>query len=132
MHPNLAKREKKLKKIFDRIDDFLEEKYSGRYPLHPARSERGATSSKSSDGLFSIGAAYSLGIGSPCGAGYVIEIKTATLSEVPQNIKLEIEEYVQEMVGEGLAAEFPEEKFEVVKDGNVYRIVGDMNLGDLY
>mgnify|MGYP000405700278 CR=1 FL=1 len=42
--------ESRLKRVFDRVDDYLEEKYGNRYPLHPARPARGATSSKSQDG----------------------------------------------------------------------------------
>ena len=51
--------ERKLKRVFDDIDDYLEEKYGHLYTLHPARAERGETSNKEQDGLFNVGATFS-------------------------------------------------------------------------
>ena len=68
-HESLDIWEHKLKSIFDKIDDFLEEKYGKLYELHPRRAKVGKTSNKEHDGLFNIGASYSLGFGSKYGAG---------------------------------------------------------------
>ena len=69
--------EKKLKRVFDSIDDHLENKYGARYRLHPTRPRRGTTSNKEHDGLFRVGAAFSAGFGSKHGRGYVVEIRMA-------------------------------------------------------
>lgn len=130
-HENLEKWEQKLKKIFDKIDDFLEKNYGELYELHPRRASAGETSNKEQDGLFNVGASYSLGPGSKFGAGYVIEIKFATMEKVPDNVKEEICSVVVEKLKSELPVVFPERHLNVKRDGNIYKIVGDFNLGEL-
>jgi hypothetical protein len=129
-HRRLISWEKKLKRIFDRIDDHLEEKYGKVYPLHPARAKKGATSNKEQDGLFNVGASYSLGVGSKHGAGYVIEVRLATLSSVSEDIRHQIEEEVVQMLKKELPRSFPKRVLHVERDRNVYKIYGDLSLGE--
>ena len=68
-HPKMMEWDKKLKAIFDRIDDKLEDRYGELFPLHPTRAERGTTSNKESDGLFNVGASFTAGYGSKLGRG---------------------------------------------------------------
>ena len=42
-NPKIKEWENTLRKIFDIIDDHLEDKYGFLYPLHPARPQRGHT-----------------------------------------------------------------------------------------
>ena len=128
-HRQLILWEKKLKKIFDRIDDYLEENYGKGYPLHPARARRGTTSNKEQDGLFNVGASYSLGAGSKYGAGYVIEVRLATLSNVNKEVRLQIEEKVVEILKRELPRSFPKRILHVERDRNIYKIYGDLSLG---
>lgn len=128
-HSKLAIWEKKLKNLFDSIDDNLEEKYGKLYPLHPRRAKRGSTGDKEQDGLFNVGASYSLGIGSSHGAGYVIEVRLVTLSRVHREIRTQIEEEVVRVLQRELPHAFPKQKLNVDRDGNVYKIYGDLNLG---
>lgn len=130
-HARLKEWEGKLKTIFDWIDDYLEEKYGHKYPLHPARSSRGTTSSKEHDGLFNVGASFSAGYGSEYGRGYVIEVRIVTLSSVPFYLRTQIEEEVVELLEQELPNYFPGKKLKVVKDGQVYKIYGDLSLGKL-
>jgi hypothetical protein len=118
--------ESRLKRVFDRIDDYLEEKYGHEYPLHPARPARGVTSSKSHDGLFNIGASFSAGYGSERGPGYVVQVRMVTLTRVPQYIRDRIEEEAVHRLREELPKEFPDRKLEVERDGPVYKIHGDL------
>ena len=130
-HPNLIKWEKDLKKVFDRVDDFLEDKYGRMYPLHPSRAARGKTSNKEMDGLFNIGAAFSAGFGSKYGRGYVIEVLMVTLDHIPDEIrKLIVDDAIDE-VKTGLSIQFPDRKLYVDKDGNVFKIHGDLSLGSI-
>ena len=38
-HPKLQQWDETMKKMFDEIDDYLEEKYGHLYPLHPNREK---------------------------------------------------------------------------------------------
>jgi len=128
-HPKLVEWEHTLKSMFDEIDDYLEDKYGNLYPLHPSRTVRGGTSNKESDGLFNVGCAFSAGYGSELGRGYVIEVHMSTLSEIPVEIKRIIEKETVEMVRVKLKTFFPERDLKADKDGNVYKIYGDLSLG---
>ncbi|NCC50196.1 MAG: hypothetical protein EOM20_03175 [Spartobacteria bacterium] len=126
--PKVTKWEEKLKKVFDRIDDHLESSYGGAYPLHPSRPERGATSNKEQDGLFNIGAAFSPGYGSRHGRGYIVEARMVTLSHVPRHVQNQLEEEVVRLLRNELPRAFPDRELDVVRDGNVFKIVGDLRL----
>jgi hypothetical protein len=130
-HPSLDIWEKKLKKVLDELDDFLEDRYGRRYPLHPARSRRGLTSNKAHDGLFDIVASFTLGTGSKYGRGYVVDVDMATLEDVPEKIRDEIEEISLRKLREVLPTHFPGKNLRVHKDGNVIKIHGDLSLGKI-
>ncbi len=130
-HPKSREWDEKLRKMFDRIDDYLEDRYGDRYPLHPNRMKRGSTANKSMDGLFNVGASYSSGYGSRYGKGYVIEIYLSTLSGVDPELRAEIEGEVEAMVMKLLPEYFPDRYLNCEKDGNVLKIYGDLSLGSL-
>jgi hypothetical protein len=127
-HHKVEQWESKLKRVFDRVDDYLEDKYGGKYALHPARAARGATSSRAHDGLFNIGASFSAGYGSKRGPGYVIEVRMVTLTRVPSYVRTHIEEEAMERLREELPKEFPDRELKVERDGPVYKIYGDLRL----
>jgi len=130
-HPKVIKFDQTLKRVFDEIDDYLEDYYGDLYALHPARLPRGEASNKSHDGLFNVGASYTAGFGSVYGKGYAIEIRFVTLEKIdPLHIK-EVEEKVKELLEEKLAEYFPERKLYVNKDGLCLKIYGDFSLGSL-
>jgi hypothetical protein len=129
MQYHLAQFESRLKELFDEVDDYLEDKYGERFPLHPSRARRGATSNKESNGLFNVGAAFSAGYGSVHGRGYVIDIDMVTLVFVPDELKDEIEIEVVEQVRKMLPHYFPHRKLEVSRDRNTFKISGDLSLG---
>jgi hypothetical protein len=118
--------EDRLKKIFDRIDAYLEQTYGARYPLHPARPPEGVTSNPEQDGLFNVGAAFTPGYGSEHGRGYVVEIQMSTLAPVPTKVRTQIEQDVVRMLRQQLQDEFPDRKLEVLQDGNILKISGDL------
>ena len=130
-HTSLEIWEKKLKSILDELDDYLEDRYSKKYCLHPARPGRGKTSNKSQDGLFDVVASFSLGAGSQYGRGYVVDVDMATLEHIPEEIKKEIESITLKSLQENLPEYFPGKNLKVNKDGNVIKIHGDLSLGKL-
>jgi hypothetical protein len=119
--------EKKLKALFDEIDDEIEERFGSLYDLHPSRAKRGRTSSKEQDGLFDIGASFSAGFGSEYGRGYVVDIDMVTLERVPDEVQRHIEEMVAERIKEKLPRFFPGKELFVRRDGNVFKIIGDLS-----
>jgi hypothetical protein len=130
-HPKSQEWDDKMKALFDRIDDYLEDKYGDRYPLHPNRMKRGTTSNKSMDGLFNVGVSYSAGYGSEYGKGYVIEIHMSTLAGVDPAIREKIDREVEALVEEYLPLFFPGRELDCEKDGNILKIFGDLSLGNI-
>ena len=130
-HHSVIEWERNLKRALDRIDGYLEQEYGDLYPLHPARAEDGETSNKAHDGLFSVLGDYTTGFGSKHGEGYIVEVRMVTLKDVPDDIRAKIENDVASRLPEELKKVFPDRHLEVKREGKVFKIVGDLGLGDL-
>ena len=128
-HPKTVEFDNCMKKLFDEVDGYIEDRYGGRYPLHPVRPARGETANPEADGLFDIGADFTPGYGSELGRGYLINIKMSTLEKVDESVRSEIYEAAVEKVKELLPLYFPERKFTVGRDRNHFKIQGDFSLG---
>lgn len=120
--------EKKLKRVFNRIDAELETEYGDRFQLRSKRPEAGQTSNPEADGIFNIGAVFSAGYGSEHGRGYIVKIEMSTLSRVPGEVREEIAGKVAARLRELLPQAFPERELEVARDSNVFKIIGDLRL----
>jgi hypothetical protein len=128
----LERWEQRLKKVFDEIDAELEAAGAcQKFKRHPARPPAGATSNREDDGLFDLGAAFSVGIGSQHGPGYVVQARIATLDSVPAEKQEQFETEVIRRLKKKLPAAFPGVKLFVDRDGPVYKIHGDLSLGSL-
>jgi hypothetical protein len=130
-HPRLAEFETTLKRLFDVIDDNLEEKYGGHYRLHPARPRRGGTANKAHDGLFNVGATFTPGYGSNLGRGYIVQVDMVTLENVPEDVRESIEREIANRLAEKLPYYFPHRRLSVDRDRNVFKIHGDLRLGEI-
>lgn len=130
MNPKLAKWEEKLYKILQAIDVHLETKYGDMLPLHPSRPEQGAAANPQYDGLFRLTASFSAGYGSELGAGYIFRVEIVTLSKVSAAKREAIEDEAAELMRKGLERQFPGRHMAVDRDGSVYKIYGDLMLGD--
>jgi hypothetical protein len=130
-HPSLIQFEANLKRLFDSVDDYLEEKYGRKYQLHPSRPSRGRTSNKAQDGLFNVGASFTAGYGSRFGRGYVVQVEMVTLEKVPPDVRELIEQEAADLVNEKLIYYFPGRDLQVARDRNVFKIHGDLRLGEL-
>lgn len=120
-----------MKELFDEIDDYLEEEYGDRYPLHPNRPARGATANKAADGLFNIGAQFTSGYGTRYGRGYIVDFLISTLEEVAsEERELFLEEIVHQ-IRKRLPIFFPNKELKVVRDGSLFKIIGDFSLGSI-
>ncbi|MDD2239224.1 MAG: hypothetical protein PHI93_01010 [Kiritimatiellae bacterium] len=124
--------ENKLQQVFDEIDAELEaEGRNLKYTRHPARPPAGATGNPEDDGLFDLGAAFSVGIGSRHGRGYVVQARIATLDHVSAAAQKKLEDDVARRLRKKLPAAFPGVKLHVNRDGHVYKIHGDLSLGQV-
>jgi len=130
-HHRAVRWEESLRRVFARVDERLESKYGRDYPLHPARPKHGTTASPEADGLFDLGAAFTAGYGSKHGAGYVVQITMATLAAIPKAVRESMEREVVDMLKAELPAAFPGRDLRVERDGPVFKIVGDLSLGNV-
>ena len=122
--------EETLKGVFDAIDHDLEAEYGRNYSLHPARPSLGKTANPEDDGLFNVGAAFSAGFGSRYGPGYVVEIRLATLKNVPADVQEEIKKKVFQGLEKRLPEAFPGKVLHVSEENGLIRIHGDLSLDD--
>ena len=128
----LERWEHRLKKIFDEIDtEFEQEGFCRKFKLHPNRPPAFATSNREDDGLFDLGAAFTVGLGSQHGPGYVVQARLATLENVPPEIQKKFEAEVVRRLKNKLPKAFPGVKLFIDRDGPVYKIHGDLSLGTL-
>lgn len=128
-HHAVLEWEARLDGAMRELDALLEERYEGKYVLHPARLEKGAAANPVQDGLFSVTASFTLGLGSTIGKGYVVDIKVVTLQPVEEQVRDEIETLAQERLAELLPKYFPDAELNIARDGRVLKIFGDLSLG---
>ena len=126
----IRKFDDKLKKIFNLIDDYLENNYGYLYKLHPNRPARGRTANKASDGLFNVGASFSAGYGSVYGRGYVVDVDIVTLEHVNEKVQAQIENEVADLLRGIISEEFPGQDIKINRDGSVLKIYGELILKD--
>lgn len=130
VHPKLRAFTENLEELFRQVDEELEDRYGGRFSLHPNRPRRGETASPEMDGLFEVAPDFTPGIGSERGRGYLVSLRVATLERVPPG---EFETFMveaAELVRERLPRCFPGRALEVVRDGPRFKITGDFSLGE--
>jgi len=130
-HPKIIEFDNRMKKLFDEVDNFIEDLYGERYPLHPMRPARGETANPEADGLFNIGANFTPGYRSELGRGYLIDVSISTLEKIDDNARREIYETAAEKISELLPLHFPERELIVRRDGNHFKIQGDFSLGEI-
>jgi len=131
MHPKQEELEKRLDKLCMALDNYLEDQYTDIFPLHPNRPKRGAGANPSFDGVFATSVSFTLGYGSKYGRGYLIVIDVRTLQYVSSAQKEEINNRAFLFIQKTLPVEFPERKLEIVRDGNLLKVIGDFSLGDV-
>ena len=121
--------DERMKALFDKVDDYIEDIYGDTYILHPVRPARGETANPQADGLFNISADFTPGFGSELGRGYLINVAMSTLEKVDERIRWEIYEAAVDKVRELLPLHFPERELTVRRDRNHFKIQGDFSLG---
>lgn len=131
MHPKQEELENELANLCRNLDNYLEDKYGQKYRIHPNRLKRGAGSNPRFDGLFSTSIAFSLGYGSKSGRGYIVEVDIRTLDRVTEEDRKKILEDAFDYIKDNLKIYLPERELDIVKDGEIMKIVGDFSLGEV-
>ncbi len=129
-HPKRKQWEDKLAGLLQRIDVRLEQTYGDDYPLHPSRPKHGATANPKYSGLFQVSAGFSAGYGTEHGRGYVIEVRMVSLVKIPDEARIRIEADAMQQLRQELPTVFPGRELQVEQDGPVYKIFGDLSLGE--
>lgn len=129
-HPKQAALEHTMRLLCDDLDQYLEDTFGNRYPLHPNRPSRGKAASVAYDGLFSTGTQFTLGYGSEHGRGYIVAIEIRTLSKVLDSDRNAIELAAVKYIETIIPTYFPERAIKLEKDGKVYKLIGDFSLGE--
>lgn len=131
MHPKTIEFDRRMKAMFDEIDHELEERYHAHWRIRRNRPERGKTSNPEADGLFNVGVYFTPGFGSELGRGYLVDIILATDEKVSPEAREEVEEHTKHLLEKLLPVHFPERNLKVDRDGPMYKIHGDLSLGEI-
>jgi hypothetical protein len=130
VHPKLRAFTESLEELFRQVDEELENRYGGRFSLHPNRPRQGETANPEMDGLFEVAPDFTPGLGSEKGRGYLVSLRVATLEKVPPEEFEALMTRAAELVRERLPRFFPGRPLEVVRDGPRFKITGDFSLGE--
>ncbi|HRR34227.1 MAG TPA: hypothetical protein P5026_09030 [Kiritimatiellia bacterium] len=131
-HQRVERWESRLNELLRQVDHALEEEYGHLFALHPARPLKGSTANPQHDGLFRITASFSPGFGSELGRGYVLQLDLVTLERVPQVEVERIQRKAVRLIQDGLERVLPGRGLTVQRDGNVWKIVGDLSLKSIH
>jgi len=127
-HHRVEEWETRLNELLKQVDHALEDEYGHLFAVHPARPQRGMTANPQHDGLFRVTASFSPGFGSELGRGYVLQLDLVTLEKVPQAKLERIQKKAVSLIQDGLERVLPGRGLTVQRDGNVWKIVGDLSL----
>lgn len=124
----VEKWEDRLNQILRKVDLTLEERHGSRFDPHPARPLHGVTANPQNDGLFRVTASFTPGFGSELGRGYVLQLDVMTLEKTdPAQIEA-IQQEAVDLIQKNLEDALPDRGLKVMRDGNVWKIVGDLSL----
>lgn len=120
--------ESTLLEILKTIDHQLECDYGASLQRHPARPANGATANPQYDGLFSVVANFTAGIGSKYGAGYTLDLRISTLNSVENSFREKCERQMVETLRAKLPSVFPHRQLRVERDLHGWKLFGDLSL----
>ena len=127
-HPLAEAWEARLETVLQQTDRKLEARFGKLYRRHPARPAHGTAANRRYDGLFHITASFTAGFGSQAGPGYVLNIGISTLERVSARDRETIETAALDLIRARLPEAFPGRDLRIVRDGTVWKLVGDLAL----
>jgi hypothetical protein len=114
--------------LLHEVDHLLEQRYRDRFIPHPARPAYGTTASPQYDGLFTLQANFTAGIGSRYGAGYALSLRIATLMPIDPALKEECETTMVQHLLRRLPEVFPTRALSIDKDLYGWKLHGDLSI----
>lgn len=117
-----------LVNLLHEVDVLLEEKYGSRFVRHPARPAQGLTANPQYDGLFTVSANFTAGIGSSFGPGYTLSFRLSTFDPIPEDIKDDCETIMVNHLRTRLPEAFPNRCLKLNEDQHGWKIYGDLSL----
>ena len=120
--------ESRLGECLHAIDRTLEARHGETFRRHPARPAEGTTANPEYDGLFSLIANFSAGIGSALGPGYTLSLRISTLEAVPEEVRNAWEEEAMGLLREQLPTLFPNRALTLHRDKYGWKLHGDLSL----
>jgi hypothetical protein len=131
IHPKLVQFTDNLEALFKEVDEVLETHWGNAFSLHPNRPQKGSTSNPEMDGLFEIAPDFTVGLNSQKGRGYIVSLRVATLEKIPPKMYESFMEESAALIAERFPIFFPGRKLSVVRDGKIFKIIGDFSLGNV-
>lgn len=120
--------ERTLEDVLQEVDHKLEERFGKLYRRHPVRPAHGQTVNRRYDGLFRLTANFTAGFGSATGPGYVVDIGISTLDSVAHEDRKTVETTAVSLIRKSLPQAFPQRDLRLIRDGTVWKVVGDLSL----
>ncbi len=117
-----------LTALLSEADRFLEARYGHTLRRHPARPPEGSSANPQYDGLFSVVANFSAGIGSEFGPGYTLTIRASTLEPVSPEQQNAWERETVDFLRRRLPEVFPGRALSLDRDRYGWKIYGDLSL----
>ncbi len=117
-----------LRQALDVVDHVLEDRFGDLLPRRPNRPRRDATANPRYDGLFTVDSKFSMGLLSQSGPGYVIDVRLAAIGSPTAAQHEAILEEAERALRAALPESFPGRHLEVVREGRILRVTGDLSL----
>lgn len=117
-----------LTALLGEVDRRLEAAHGEALVRHPARPPEGASANPQYDGLFSVVANFSAGIGSLFGPGYTLTLRASTLQQVPREMQESWEEEMVDYLRKRLPEVFPGRRLAIDRDVYGWKLHGDLSL----
>lgn len=128
-HHQVEEFESRLSQLLAKVDHELERQYAMTIPPKAGRPNAGTTCNPQYDGVFSLTAVFSAGLGSIHGAGYTIELRIVSNTTPAPAIREQLQSAIENRIKKELPTYFPMRKLNLVRERNgTLKLIGDLGV----
>ena len=128
-HHQVEAFESRLSQLLADVDCELERRHPDTFPKRGSRPDAGTTCHPQYDGLYSLTAAFSAGIGSVHGPGYTVTLRIATPGSPAPEAQSRLLEEARGLIAERLRSYFPNHRLTLAREpGGTLKIIGDLGV----